>query len=106
MGKKSRNKGYRGEHELVCLLKRAGINAVRVPLSGATEFAKGDVIVERKVCEVKLRHDGFRELYKWLEEKDWLFLKADRKPYLVVMKIDDLIELLKGGSERVESDKG
>ncbi len=103
MGKKSRNKGYRGEHELVCLLKRAGINAVRVPLSGATEFAKGDVLVEGRTCEVKLRKAGFKELYRWIEGKDLLFLKADRKEYLVVMRVKDLVELLKGGKRYVES---
>lgn len=102
MGKKSRDKGYRGEHELVNLLRKAGIEAVRVPLSGSTDFAKGDVLTCGKVCEVKLRRHGFKEIYKWLVGKDWLFLKADRQPYLVVMNVDELLKLVKkGGKESV-----
>ncbi len=94
MGKSQKRKGYRGEHNLVKLLKKAGLNAERVPLSGATEFAKGDVVVEGLVGEVKLRKDGFKQIYKWLDDKDLLFLKADRKPYLVVMELDEFMKLL------------
>ncbi len=91
----SKNKGYRVEHELTLLLKREGINAVRVPLSGAVEGFKGDLLIEGETAEVKARRDGFKELYKWLEGNSYLFLKADRKPVLVVMELDTFIKLFK-----------
>lgn len=94
MGKSQRRKGYRGENQLVNYFKQYNLNAVRIPLSGSTEFQKGDVIVEDFICEVKLRKDGFREIYKWLEGNDILFIKADRKPYLVVMPVDLLRDML------------
>lgn len=92
MGKSQRQKGYRGEHNLVKKLKEAGVPAQRVPLSGASEFQKGDVIVDGKVAEVKVRKDDFKRIYQWLEDKDLLFIKSDRKDYLVVMKLDDFIK--------------
>ena len=98
MGKSERRKGYRGEYKLVKLLKEYGIDAKRIPLSGATEFQKGDVIVENYIGEVKWRKDGFKEIYKWLGDNDFLFIKADRKPYLVVMDIETFIELIGGGN--------
>lgn len=106
MGKRSRSKGYRGEYELVCLLRREGITALRVPLSGSTDFQKGDVIVAGGVGEVKLRRNGFKEIYKWLNDRDWLFLKADRCPYLVVMQLDKFIKLVKGERRNVQVHQG
>ena len=94
MSESERRKGYRGEYNLVRKLKEHGLSAERVPLSGSTSFAKGDVVVEGLVGEVKLRKDGFRQIYKWLDDKDLLFLKADRKPYLVVMELDEFMKLL------------
>lgn len=103
MGKSERRKGYRGEYKLVKLLKEHGIDAKRIPLSGATEFQKGDVIVENYIGEVKWRKDGFKEIYKWLGDNDFLFIKADRKPYLVVMDIETFIELI-GGENGVDKE--
>ncbi|OOC42175.1 hypothetical protein [Thermosipho sp. 1074] len=93
MGKSQRVKGYRGEYNLVKSLQEAGIDAKRIPLSGSVNGFKGDVVVEGLVGEVKVRKDGFKRLYQWLENKDLLFLKADRKAYLVVLRIDDFIDL-------------
>jgi hypothetical protein len=42
--------------------------------------------VDRAV-EVKCRADGFRELYGWLDERDILIVKADRKEPLVVLRL-------------------
>ena len=101
MGKSQRNKGYRGEYKLVKLLQKAGIPAKRVPLSGATEFAKGDIVIkDRYKAEVKLRKDGFKELYRWLDGNDFLFVKADRKPYLVIMTFDTFIEKWVGKDDK------
>lgn len=104
MGKKSRNKGYRGEHGLVTLLRESGLSAKRIPLSGATEFARGDIIVGGLTAEVKLRKNGFKELYKWIRDRDLLFVKADREPYLCVMRVELLITLLGGRGDDGEKD--
>ncbi|MDW7998460.1 MAG: hypothetical protein RMI30_03285 [Thermodesulfovibrio sp.] len=94
-GKYSRRKGYRIEHELEKLLRKNGLDAQRIPLSGsAGGYFAGDLIVEGKKAEVKGRKDGFKEIYKWLENKDFLFIKADRKEYLVVMRLSDFISLI------------
>ena len=95
-GKKSRDKGYRGERNLVKLLNEAGIEARRIPLSGAT-WMKGDLVIENMKAEVKVRKEGFKRIYDWLSGNDLLFLKADRKDYLVVMRLDLFEKILKGG---------
>ncbi|PMQ02383.1 MAG: hypothetical protein CBR30_01705 [Dictyoglomus sp. NZ13-RE01] len=95
MGKKSKRKGYRIEYELVKKLNERGINAKRIPLSGGS-WLKGDILIDNFICEVKARANGFREIYKWLEDKDFLFIKADRKDYLVVMSLDKFINLMRG----------
>jgi Holliday junction resolvase len=101
MGKESRDKGYRGEHNLVNMFKSEDINAVRVPLSGATEFAKGDIILDNNLrCEVKVRKSGFKQIYDWLEDKDLLFVKSDRQEYLCIMPISVFIKLFKGRDDR------
>lgn len=91
MGRASRDKGARAEREVAGLL-----GGRRVPLSGAAggEFA-GDVITELLGRgEVKRRKDGFKELYRWLEGKDFLALRADRRKWLVVVELDRLLALL------------
>jgi hypothetical protein len=69
---------------VVNALKASGIAVVRVPLSGAVggRFA-GDIVLplmgrDLRV-EVKARADGFRELYRWLDGRDVLVVKADRR---------------------------
>lgn len=93
MGRSSKTKGTRAEREVAKLL-----NGKRVPLSGAAggEFA-GDVIdpiLGRG--EVKRRRDGFKQLYTWLEGKDYLALRADRREWLIVLRLNDLKEIMKG----------
>jgi hypothetical protein len=98
MGKKSKRKGYRIEHEIEEILIGEGINAKRIPLSGAS-WIKGDIIVsingKEYIGEVKTRKEGFKEIYKWLFGKDFLFLRADRKEFLVVMNMEKFLELIK-----------
>ncbi len=101
MGKASRDKGARNERHIVHELRERGIICDRVPLSGAAggRFA-GDIIVEGRLrFEAKLRADGFRELYKWLEENDGLFLRADRRQTLVVVRLSDFVSVLPALSE-------
>ncbi len=101
MGKPSRDKGARFEREIVARARSHGLTAVRVPLSGATEFAKGDVVVGNSVddwvVEAKKRADGFKQIYQWLDaDCDVLAIAADRQPALAVLPLEDFFDLLAG----------
>lgn len=64
MGKSQRTKGYRIERNLVLKLKAEGhLDAVRVPLSGASQFAKHDVLAAGLSIEVKGRQNSFGSVY-------------------------------------------
>jgi len=90
LGRKSKDKGYRLEHELVEKLKELGFSAERIPLSGqAGGSFSGDIRIEERIAEVKGRADGFKTLYRWLEGKDILFVRADRKEWLVIQRLKD-----------------
>lgn len=94
MGKRSKRKGYTGEREFADLT-----GGKRVPLSGAADGFKNDVIVDGLKFEVKRRKDGFKTLYKWLEdeaEPDGLAIRADYKGWLVVLPLDLFLRLLRG----------
>jgi Holliday junction resolvase len=94
----SRQKGNREERHLVALLQAAGFSAERVPLSGSAggRFA-GDLSVPLlgidRTVEVKVRGGGFRELYRWLEERDLLVVRADRSEPLVILPLRLAIEI-------------
>lgn len=95
MGKRSRDKGARAEREFAKL-----ISGERVPLSGAAGGSyTGDVVGLGLKWEVKRRADGFRELYKWLDGKDALAVRADRREWLVVMPLERFMELLERGKQ-------
>ena len=87
MGKKSKRKGYRLEHELTEKLKELGFEVERIPLSGLGTGA--DIIVDGRKAEVKGRAKGFKSIYKWLEKVDILFIRADRKEWLVIQRLKD-----------------
>ena len=91
-GRRSRSKGARTERGIVNALQAHGIAAVRMPLSGAAGGrSAGDIVLPlmgRDLCvEVKARADGFRELYRWLNQRDVLIVKADRQEPLVVVRM-------------------
>ena len=94
MGKKSRTKGQRNECAIVNLLKDAGLPAERVPLSGAAggQFA-GDIVVNGKRFEAKIRASGFKQIYEWLGDHRGLFIRSDRRELLIVLRAADWIEL-------------
>ncbi len=100
-GRRSRSKGARTERAIVKLRQASGIAAERVPLSGAVggRFA-GDVLLPllgRDLCvAVKARADGFRELYSWLDGRDVLIVRADRREPLVVVRMSLAAEIAKG----------
>jgi Archaeal holliday junction resolvase (hjc) len=98
-GRKPRQKGVRAERALVNLLRATGLAALRTPLSGAARGYPGDIVVPvlgvDRVVEVKVRRDGFKPLYDWLENRDLLIIKADRMPPLVVVPIRLAMEVAK-----------
>src|SRR5262245_62161565 len=87
----SRDKGNRTERAIVRLLQEHGLAGERVPLSGAARGCFGGDISEPVLGrdlrgEAKCRGNGFNRLYDWL--CDFLILRADRKPLLIVAKLD------------------
>ena len=81
-----RTKGANFEREVVNKHKSWGVDTKRVPLSGATDFAKHDVMISGISAECKIRADGFKTIYDWLEEKpDVLICRADRKETFYVL---------------------
>lgn len=91
-GRASRDKGNRAERAIVRFLQERGFAAERVPLSGSAGGSYlGDltlpVLNVDRVVEVKCRANGFRELYRWLVDRDILIVKADRSEPLVVIPL-------------------
>ena len=91
-GRASRDKGDRFERAVVRLLQDAGLGAERVPLSGSAGGSySGDLTVpilgRDLVVEAKARANGFARLYSWLEDRDVLIIKADRRDALVIMPL-------------------
>ncbi len=100
MPNRQKHKGNRVENQMVKLLLDADIPAQRVPLSGQVGgLFSGDIrIAENYTAEVKARKngEGFATIQRWLGENDFLFLKEDRKPPLVVMTWKMYIALMMG----------
>ncbi len=101
--KSPKRKGDRLEREVVKLLEAAGIPAKRVPLSGSARGYPGDITATLpglgEVClECKSRR-AFATLYKWLEHRDALVLKGDRREHLVVLRLADFLKVLGGLSD-------
>jgi len=82
-GRGPKRKGSRVEREVLAILREAGLEARKVPLSGSAPDYPGDLEVElpglgRVVVEVKARKKVALEA--WLEGRGLLVLKADRRP--------------------------
>ena len=97
MANPSRQKGDRFERECVNKLRELGVEASRVPLSGAAggDYA-GDVMVQGHRIECKTRKRAWSDLFGWLPGNAALFIKADRTDTLVVMSLETFAEMLKG----------
>lgn len=101
MSSPSKVKGSGFEREVVELLKAGGLVARRVPLSGAMAEYKGDVMLEidgYKLyrIECKRRRAGFKTLYGWLGDNNFLVFRDDRCEPLIAMRLCDFITLVKG----------
>ncbi len=88
-GRKSRDKGARMEREIASLLPGAEkISGMYRP--GA------DVAWRGLEIEVKARADGFKFDYRHLRDVQILAKRADRQPWLLVMTVDVLLDLING----------
>jgi len=101
MGKISRDRGIGYERELVNALKGRGLAAQRVPLSGATDYAKGDIEVIAGfdgvtvfVGEAKRRRQLPEYIVNALGENDFAAFRQDRGETLVVLRLNTFADLL------------
>ena len=87
-GRRSRDKGARAERALVRFLQERGFAAKKI--SGMYKPG-ADISVPLLGCdrrvEVKVRGNGFRRLYEWLDGRDLLIVRADRRQPLVVLPL-------------------
>jgi len=88
-------------------LQDAGFAAERVPLSGSAGGSYcGDLTVPLlgvdRIVEVKVRARGFAQLYDWLERRDLLVVRADRREPLVILPFKLAIAI----AAAAERDKG
>jgi hypothetical protein len=97
MAAKSRNKGKRGEREVVTLARARGISATRcwqtAQSSDITE-RQCDVTLGGLKVQVKLTANGFQALYAALEGVDMACVRSDRREWLAVLPLDALLALL------------
>ncbi len=103
--KRSKKKGYDGEAEVVKLLNKYGIDAERVPLSGAMKSQKYSCDVHipdiDKRVEVKRRKSGLKTIQKWLQEdanSNYVFFRedGDTDGWVVIMPYIEFMELIQG----------
>jgi Holliday junction resolvase len=103
-GRRSREKGNRAERAIVAFLQDSGFAAQRVPLSGSAGGKYvGDVTIPllgRDMCaEVKVRAYGFGQLYAWLDGREILIVRQDRREPLVILPLRLAAEIA-GHAER------
>lgn len=93
MGKKSRTKGYLGEYEW-----RKLVESAELPIIWHNEDPnRPDTTVAGLTCEVKRGSHIPKTIYDWLEyqEADILAVRRDRKEWLVVVRADLFLKMLK-----------
>jgi hypothetical protein len=97
VGAKSRNKGKRGEREVVALARQHGLHAERTWQTAQAPdptTRSCDVEIEGEPFQVKIQSDGFSRLYHELEGVRGVFLRCDRGEWLVVLRAGDYLRLL------------
>jgi len=98
-GRASKSKGSRRERQVVQILRDAGEDAERVPLSGSAGGSfSGDIEWLGQTWEVKARSSGqgWQTLERWLKQSEvaGLVLVADRQAPRVYLRLSDLLGLL------------
>ena len=87
-GRASRRKGARNELALVRFLQNAGFAAEKTSRTGYSGRDISVPLLGRDLkCEAKVRGNGFRKLYDWIEGNDFLIVRSDRKEPLVVIRM-------------------
>ena len=101
MGKASRDKGSRFERECVNAAKAKHLDARRTAYSGAMEWEKGDVLItptyepDAPVWDFECkRRAKLPALIAALGDHKGLIIKQDRGETLVLVRFDDLLDLL------------
>ena len=94
-GKSAKRKGTRVEREFVNQAKAEGLEARRVPGSGAFAGLPGDAYIEGLRCECKARKNGWATMEKWIDGNDVLLLKPDNKDAMVVLWWKDWVKQLR-----------
>ena len=88
MGAMQRRKGSTEERSVVNFWRSCGVDpkeCLRVPLSGATEFAKADVRLKGLCGEVKVRASGYKTIYDQLGDNDFLAIRENGRKRLYVV---------------------
>jgi len=99
-GRRSRNKGSSEERAVVNLHREMGLEAERTLEKGkrpdGSKTWDVDIIQSGRVLhgECKLRGNGFKQIYDWIEGVEFLTIRADRKERLYVVPEQIWIELL------------
>lgn len=98
---KAKDKGRRLENGVVAKLAEYGITSERVPLSGSlggkyvSDVVLGSVDHPLGRIECKNRESIADYFWDYLDPVDYLVLKKNHKEALVVMRLDQLGELLR-----------
>jgi Holliday junction resolvase len=93
-GAHSRRKGSRAELALVKFLQAEGFAAEKLSRMYRPGPDLSVPLLGRDLAvEVKIRSDGFRELYRWLDGADLLIIRADREQPLVVIPLQLATEI-------------
>jgi Holliday junction resolvase len=97
-GNHSRMKGYRYEREIVDYMLEGGLRCRRVPLSGATEHDKDDVVVTTDWGEYRLECKRRKALPTWLTTAlkpcYAVAFREDRGETYVLLRLSDFRGLL------------
>lgn len=79
------------------LARATGLEAVRTWHTAQSEDAaerRCDVLLNGRPAQVKVSGDGFAKLYDGLEAVEFLFVRADRRVWLAVVRAGELMKLL------------
>lgn len=93
-GRAARDKGANYEREIVNWHRERGVEAERIPLSGAVKGNyKGDLKIgpqQALLAECKRRARAYQDLYDALDQdgSDMLFVRKDRERTLVVLPLE------------------
>jgi Holliday junction resolvase len=99
-GRRSRDKGARAELALARFLQDHGFAAEKI----SRMYKRGPDLsvpllgIDRGV-EIKIRSNGFQQLYSWLTGANLLIVRADRQEPLVIVPLRLAIEIAKAAEQ-------